>query len=1052
MKFLKTRILPLFLAVIVSVSVLVVPASANASFPDHMRDYESVDDWNARLLGTASTTLNALAEKFGWSATVEGVFWGLVNMRMSNDLGQVEYSRLCQLAELFNQNFNVPVQESFFLQSIAGGVEIANDTLAFLTLGTLSPSFTVTYSASNECYRIIEEKTGIFVVDSAGRYPYALDIAEDGQMIGNKWIGETTAADRASREVATYTLDQLNMLVQNLKKEGISAQIKSLSNNYKCVWWNRQVLADSTGVPILCWVDDKTATKVERPDAEVTVNGENVDVIEGNQTNLNLDNMILQLPDGSLQFIDKVIYDESTKSYHIDSHDTYNYEVNNYYTWNYYINYTSITYIGQTEEYNKYYEVYYELPDGRSSADLTKEDLEQLNLSVDVIPYGRSADDTSLRSLYHFDGDTKDSSYWNYCTDFTWNKGASLTYMDAGVFDGALYLDETEHDFTFTLPSGLGSGDFTFQFRYYQSHTEAPVTDSYIKFGDIEVMKFNGSSLLHYNGNAISAMPVGSWNEIALVRENGIVYYYLNGVQVSKDSHLGLNSFPKQITFHFGNEQQTFKYFDELRVLNKAIQTGGANYECSSVPHDTNLSLILPTESAPVADEYWNFDKSITPLWSLDFTDGTGEGVYKDLNKMGGLNYWTSRGTSFYQDGSYASLSQTTQPSGLSDSMNQSQMKTAIGMSTSGWWTPTLGFSVPLAFYDNDHNTGMYITNGDTQVKRDPAYKFVNDQVFTFTVVERSGEQTSYTFTGNPYLTAYMNVKGTYTADWGTIRQIAYMNNGYMHCVLWLNVDAGKTLDVVYMELVEGSTPNTGHEFVSSVTGIDKADLNTPTLAVRTDGEITSYQIGGVRPSIPEKGQVWAMVENDRIVSIQIYNGQAWEGVDGRIWTGQRWIPASSYNIITLQDMYDIVDATPNYEYIYSEAGFWAWWQKSWNAFTEKLFLTLGSGGTGGGASGGAGSSELNKVDLDSAPVVSDPDEEDGKSLWQFIVLVVNGGKSVVSGTREMFSGVVSTIPDTMDDITGAFDSGGVAVGVFDGSDPDAEDIESEVLDPWRYQ
>lgn len=262
----------------------------------------------------------------------------------------------------------------------------------------------------------------------------------------------------------------------------------------------------------------------------------------------------------------------------------------------------------------------------------------------------------------------------------------------------------------------------------------------------------------------------------------------------------------------------------------------------------------------------------------------------------------------------------------------------------------------------------------------------------------------------------------------------------------------------VYLELVQGDSTSLEAEFVGSVTAMDKDSLNTPTLAVRTDIDITSYQIGGVRPSVPEKGQVWAMVENERIVSIQIYNGQAWDGVDGRIWTGERWIPASSYNIITLQDMYDIVDATQDFEYIYSESGFWTWWQKSWNAFTEKLFATLGSGTGGSGASGGVGSTELNKVDLDSAVEPSNPDDEDGKSLWQFIVLVVNGGKSVVTGTREMFSGVVSTIPDTMDDLTAAFDNGGIAVGVLDGTDPDAADLpsafsdESEVLDPWRYR
>ena len=255
-------------------------------------------------------------------------------------------------------------------------------------------------------------------------------------------------------------------------------------------------------------------------------------------------------------------------------------------------------------------------------------------------------------------------------------------------------------------------------------------------------------------------------------------------------------------------------------------------------------------------------------------------------------------------------------------------------------------------------------------------------------------------------------------------------------------------------------------EPVSSVIPLDSDSLNTPTLAVRTDLDITSYQIGGVRPSLPKKGQVWCLVENQRITSIQIYNGSAWESCDGRIWTGERWIPASSYNIITLQDMYDIVDSTPNYEYIYTESGFWAWWQKAWIAFTDKLFSILGSGsgGSGGsGADGGDGSTVLRDVDFDADIVLVNPDDEDGKTFWQFILLVIDGGKSVVGGVRHLFSGVVSLVPESMSVISGSFDSGGSAVGALDGTslDPDAadlpataslEDSESEVSDPWRYR
>ena len=138
---------------------------------------------------------------------------------------------------------------------------------------------------------------------------------------------------------------------------------------------------------------------------------------------------------------------------------------------------------------------------------------------------------------------------------------------------------------------------------------------------------------------------------------------------------------------------------------------------------------------------------------------------------------------------------------------------------------------------------------------------------------------------------------------------------------------------------------------------MDSASLNTPTLAVRSDIPVTNYQIGGVRPSIPYKGLVWAMVESGYISSLQIYDGRAWVQCDGRIWTGERWIPYSSYNVVTLSDMYDIADASgqSGYEYIYSESGFWSWFQKAWLDFrqwTSTMLSTVQGLGSGGGSGG----------------------------------------------------------------------------------------------------
>ena len=112
----------------------------------------------------------------------------------------------------------------------------------------------------------------------------------------------------------------------------------------------------------------------------------------------------------------------------------------------------------------------------------------------------------------------------------------------------------------------------------------------------------------------------------------------------------------------------------------------------------------------------------------------------------------------------------------------------------------------------------------------------------------------------------------------------------------------------------------------------DTEDLKVPTLAVQTSEIISGYRIGGVRPSQPKKGLVWAQVENQVITSLQVYNGSAWTDCSGRVWTGSRWIPLYAFNVVTLADCYDVIGTYDN-STIYSNSGFWSWWKTTWNDF-----------------------------------------------------------------------------------------------------------------------
>lgn len=966
MKNIKSRVIAMILCLSICITGLVVPVSA--TFNDGFRDMDSVSDWESAISGSPAGLINMAAGALGIAANTSDVFWYFVDSFLNSRSDEVSIAALNQICAQCNEVFHANVGVGFFSELFAHtSVDLLKLPLTSV-FGLNGINFEVQQHPSSGFWRIRDTYTGIWIVTSSGRYPYTEGSSVAATSGGDQWIGEYTAGDNINvGSVHMMSLSSMQNICNQLKASGIAVTLGTMSNGkYRVIKFNRKVWADSSGYPYVCYANESgaavngdrndTSVTEKDPDGEITNVTDNSD----NSTNIDMSGMTITLPDGTLQLIDSIIYDESTKTYNIDSHDVYN--TYNYYTWNYYINYTSITYIGTSEEYNKYYEVYYELPDGRDSADLTAEELEQLNLSIDVINYGRSADDVSLRSLYHFDGDTRDSSYWNYCTDFTWNTGASLTYMESGNFDGALYLDETDHDFTLKLPSNMLTSDFTFQFRYYQSYTAAPQTDSYIQFGDAMVLQLDGANLKTSGGSSLCGIPIGSWNEIALVRNSGTLYFYLNGVSVGSVSDSA--SYANTIRFHFGSSQQTYKQLDELRFVNQALYTGGSNYTCTSVPYDTNLTLVLPDSSVPVADEYWKITSSGTNLLSYDLMSGSSPGF-----KVRNASYNSPTACYFPNMGYCSTYTSVESFDGF----------TRISALQSG--RDSNGYRAGL--YGTIYYSGTYhLPNGS----------------YVFSVVLADGTVCSLPFSG--FSATAVNF------DWGSLK--VFRDSSYGSYAL--AIEPTSSVDIMYMELVEGSSTDLAAEKITSVTILDADSLNTPTLAVRSDIDVTSFQIGGARPSLPTKGLVWALVENQYITSLQIYDGSAWQGVDGRIWTGSRWIPYNSFNVITLKDMYDIVDASGgNYEYIYTEAGFWAWWQKAWNAFTEKLFSVLGSGSSGSSSAVEDTSDPVEDVTVSGA-------SDSSKQSTFFLVKIFY---------KLFFKDAVDQVTDSAGDFAGVFDPGG---------------------------
>lgn len=857
-----------------------------------------------------------------------------------------------------------------------------------------TPTAKIAYDSDLGVYRFQEYWTGIWLVNSSGYFPYykpaddesTYSVYRTGQWVNPKNIGDQTALWHVSSgyELNVYRDQWLDLYS--------TCKIVETENYYWLVRGTSGfVLCDDYGYPFYCPKDGKTAistpnnyyseegdTYLDDDSTTVTVYDDGIAITDC-PVDINNGTIIVG---GETYYIDELIYDASTQTYHIDAHQEYDYstETNEYYTYEYTfevqynIDYTSITYIGQTEEYDERYELYYELPDGRSSADLTAEDLEQLSIVFkDVVNYARTADNVDLRALYHFDGDTLDSSYWSYITDFEWISGASLTYMDEGTFEGSLYLDETEHMLQITLPNVTdANGDFTLQWRYYQSQALNPTIDSGIAFGTTEadaVIMWDGEYWYNKYGTQIAEMSIGNWNEICVMRSDGILYYYINGVCVATVSDSML--YNNVITFLFGSDQESYKKLDELRFTRAAVYTPGENYTPSAVPFDTNLALILPDGERPMADEVMVITPSQNNLLGFTELDGWIDHVAANAktitDALEGDEFvdYISDGTLLLFNPSYTTISAGDESVGLSangtepceyiESIYASQSAVTAWspdycdrhVLRSGAFIPILGIQCyPNGACSKNISSGYNYSNAKEYVM--PIVG--EDGTYTLSVVLSDGTYSSVTFTlDNAFVTvdsinegcpitfsdAEIDSWNEYTV---TINDTDYVQH-YHSRILGISIlpEVGTTCEIAYVELVPGDASD--FEITWETAMYSSGELeDAPVLAVRTNDPITSYQIGGVRPSYPETGMVYAMVENSRIVSLQYYNGSAWTPVDGRIWTGTRWIPYGSFDVFTLQDFHDVIGSSgDDYEYIYTESGFWAWFQRQWVLFMNKL-------------------------------------------------------------------------------------------------------------------
>lgn len=158
---------------------------------------------------------------------------------------------------------------------------------------------------------------------------------------------------------------------------------------------------------------------------------------------------------------DQVVYESITWN---ESHDVYNI-TNNQYTTYIANNFTYLSYfvIDNDTESTWYYEIYYQLPDGRNSWNMTKEEVWGLGLSYDPVNYDFVAEDSATLGLWHFDGNLQDASV--YDRDIYWSVWSEVAYdfIDS-PFASGLKLDGAFKHYL-QSPTINATGDWTLEGR-----------------------------------------------------------------------------------------------------------------------------------------------------------------------------------------------------------------------------------------------------------------------------------------------------------------------------------------------------------------------------------------------------------------------------------------------------------------------------------------------------------------------------------------------------------------------------------------------------------
>lgn len=290
-------------------------------------------------------------------------------------------------------------------------------------------------------------------------------------------------------------------------------------------------------------------------------------------------------------------YNSTYNTYH---YQTYDIDVtNNYnYTTNYYIqdNRTYVTYyiVNQCAETNEKEEtivnMYYQLPDGRNSLDLTVDDIKGMYFPSNYSKYISVAeDDGTTLGLWHLDGDLKDSSYWgntagssyqNVYTDGLYSTGKKFSSSKSDFME--LKLDKVDLPSSWTLEwcEYVASSEIICSYTG-SAQTAIPNYDRASGYYDEEIYDINYdiniTGYLGIDSDVSYTATNGYFIPYALVCNNGQYSFYMNGSKVSSSAS---TNFSVSVPYDYGKSSGTWNFnltdneqiFSGIKVANDSIR------------------------------------------------------------------------------------------------------------------------------------------------------------------------------------------------------------------------------------------------------------------------------------------------------------------------------------------------------------------------------------------------------------------------------------------------------------------------------------------------